>query len=131
MRAQHRDFGASLRVRLARYDVASGSSSPRCARVLRRLNQPDADITFQRIAVNQDQIAAMDLPTRPTKKSDSRSKAFVGESVELDAIPPATLRQMVHNCITEHIDTRALEIQRIAEREERRALEMFAQEGIA
>jgi hypothetical protein len=98
-----------------------------------RLRQfaPTADITFHRVAVNEDQIAALALPTRPTKKADSRSKGFVGESVELDAIPPATLRRMVNKCITGHIDSRALEIQRLAEQEERKALELFAQKGIA
>src|SRR5215472_2490733 len=55
-----------------------------------RLRQyaPDADIHFVRVAVNPEQITALNLPTRPTKKTDSRSKAFKGESVEVDAIEP-------------------------------------------
>jgi hypothetical protein len=98
-----------------------------------RLRQfaPTADITFRRVAVNEDQIAELGLPTRPTKKTDSRSKSFTGDSVELDAIPPRTLRRMVERCITGHIDPRALEIQKLAEDEERRALELFAERGIA
>src|SRR5215467_10483800 len=48
---------------------------------------PDADIVFQRIAVTPEQIADWDLPTRPTKASDTRSKGFGSAiSVELDAI---------------------------------------------
>ena len=39
-----------------------------------------AQIHFERIAVNVDQIEAWNLPTRPTKKTDSRSKAFRGAS---------------------------------------------------
>lgn len=70
---------------------------------------PDAEINFERVAVTEWQIQAMGLPTRPTKKTDSRSKGFKGESVEVDAIEPATLRKMAEESITQHIDTRALE----------------------
>jgi hypothetical protein len=48
---------------------------------------PDVEIIFERIAVTEQQIAAYNLPTRPTKITDSRAKSFVGESVEVDAIP--------------------------------------------
>jgi hypothetical protein len=37
---------------------------------------PDAEIIFVRLAVNQDQITEWDLPTRPTKTSDTRAKKF-------------------------------------------------------
>lgn len=87
---------------------------------------PHADITFERLAVNSDQIKSLNLPTRPTKKSDSRAKTFKGESVELDAIPASTLRQMVRDAIRQHVDEHALHIQELAEQDERRILEMFA-----
>jgi hypothetical protein len=58
----------------------------------------------ERVAVTEAQIVAWDLPTRPTKTSDSRSRSFAGESVELDAIPPATLRSLARECIEQHID---------------------------
>jgi hypothetical protein len=70
---------------------------------------PDADISFERIAVTPDQIRDLDLPTRPTKKSDSRHKNFSGESVEVDAIPPALLRDLVDECINQHVDQKQLE----------------------
>jgi hypothetical protein len=70
---------------------------------------PDAEIYFERVAITTKQIAAMQLPTRPTKTSDSRSKNFADESVEVDAIPPSTLRELVRSCITRHIDVDALE----------------------
>lgn len=74
--------------------------------VERRLREfaPDAEIHFQRIAVTLEQIEAWNLPTRPTKKTDSRSKNFEGESVEVDAIRPTELRQLVRDTITQHID---------------------------
>ena len=64
---------------------------------------PEAEIYFERVAVTRQQIADWQLPTRPTKTTDSRSKNFEGESVEVDAIPPATLRELVSDCIMRHI----------------------------
>jgi hypothetical protein len=49
---------------------------------------PEAEIHFERLAVNPGQIAAWRLPTRPSKTTDSRSKNFGSTSVELDAIEP-------------------------------------------
>jgi hypothetical protein len=46
--------------------------------------------------------------------------------VEVDAIPPKTLRRMVYSCITQHIDVRALEVTQLAEAEEQKALELLA-----
>ncbi|MCI0442267.1 hypothetical protein L0152_03490, partial [bacterium] len=72
---------------LADYDP-SGIDIPK--NVERRLREfaPDSEIHFERIAVNPDQIQELNLQTRPTKKSDSRARNFVGESVEVDAIAP-------------------------------------------
>lgn len=64
---------------------------------------PDTDIYFEVIAVTADQISEFDLPTRPTKLTDSRSNSFIGESVELDAIPPNKLREIVRKHIGKHI----------------------------
>jgi hypothetical protein len=87
---------------------------------------PRAEITFERVAVTADQIIEMDLPTRPTKTSDSRSKNFEGESVEVDAIPPKTLKRLCQDSIEWHIDTDALEAMRTVEAAERKTLQTFA-----
>jgi hypothetical protein len=79
-------------------------------------------LTFTRLAVTAKQIAAWDLPRRPTKRSDSRSEKFVGDSVEVDAIPAGQLRQVVEDAITRHIDPHALEVTRLAETSERELL---------
>jgi hypothetical protein len=65
-------------------------------------------ITFERLAVTEQQISDWHLPTRPTKAS-SHSNGFVGESVELDAIPARLLRQVVRGAIERHVDQFALE----------------------
>jgi hypothetical protein len=85
---------------------------------------PEADITFERVAVTPEQIAERALPTRPTKRTgNSHARGFEGDSVELDAIPPARLRLLVRECIERHIDGRILSITKLAERNER---ELFA-----
>ena len=78
------------------------------------------------MAVTPDQISSMNLLTRPTKKSDSRAKGFEGESVEVDAIHPDTLRSLVRTCITQHIDHQALKVMREAEKSERTVLDLLA-----
>ncbi len=86
---------------------------------------PDADITFERIAVTPEQIEQWQLPTRPTKTSDSRAKNFEGSSVDLDAIPPADLKQLVREHIEKHIDRGALQGELDTERVERETLDII------
>ncbi len=88
---------------------------------------PDIEITFERIAVTIAQIEELNLPTRPTKSSDSRSSNFSGESVEVDAIPTSVLVPIVENAILRHIDTDALDVTRMVEAYEREGLTAMAQ----
>lgn len=80
---------------------------------------PEADLTFERVAVTEAQIVAMDLPTRPTKKTDTRARGFVGESVEVDAIPAPVLRDLVNDAIERHVDQHRLRVTRQFESSER------------
>jgi hypothetical protein len=106
----------------------SGTDIDRFVEQELRRYAPDSDIAFSREAVLPWQITQMELPTRPTKKTDSRSKNFKGDSVELDAIRPDLLRQMCRDCIERHIDTEQLERTRRVEEAERETLAMFAGE---
>jgi hypothetical protein len=74
---------------------------------------------FQRLAVTELQIYELGLPTRLTKRSDSRAHGFDGGSVEVDAIPPTELRRIVEEAITQHIDPEALRLTQVAEQSER------------
>jgi hypothetical protein len=87
----------------------------------------DAEIHFERVAVTEEQITALQLPTRPTKKTDSRCKSFHGASVEVDAIPPGFLRAIARNCIQAHIDKRRLKQIQLVEELERATLERILQ----
>jgi hypothetical protein len=81
---------------------------------------PDADIYFERIAVTPKQIAEWSLPSRPTKASDTRAARFDSDfSVELDAIEPDRLREIVQAAIEQHLPPDQFEVLKAAEESER------------
>lgn len=86
-------------------------------------------VNVEHLAVNRSQIDALGLPTRPAKSSDPRARRFREEhgtdAVELDAIPPQTLRVMVGDAIESHMSRDFLERMKDTEQEERRILEVF------
>jgi hypothetical protein len=82
----------------------------------------DAEIHFERIAVTREQIRKWRQPMRPTKKSDTRAKGFGDISVELDAIPPNKLRELVTDAIDRQLPAKQLNILKIAEAEERKLI---------
>ncbi len=72
--------------------------------------------------MTQDQIEAWSLPTRPTKRTDTRAKGFQGESVEVDAIEPGQLRALVRDAIDQHVEPHILAETRRIEAAERETL---------
>jgi hypothetical protein len=87
---------------------------------------PDADVTFERLAVTDWHIKAFDLPTRPTKREgNTHAKNFHGESVEVDALPVNVLQDIVRAAIEQHIDQRQLAITKEAEASERDILHVL------
>jgi hypothetical protein len=115
---------------LGDYDPSGVNAGEKIEQTLREL-APSAEIHFERIAVTPYQIDRWNLPTRPTKQSDTRSKGFGDISVELDAIAPDTLRGLVRVCIEEHLPPDQLRILKIAEESERDMLRVFVQRTIA
>ena len=97
----------------------SGIDIPRKVEAGIRELAPDAEVHFERVAVTEAQIIEWDLPTRPTKRTDSRSKNFEGESVEADAIPTWQLKALTESCINRHIDSYAFDKLQTIEAEER------------
>ena len=87
---------------------------------------PDAELQVERIAVTPEQIAEHGLPTRPGKTKDPQAQRFAQEygegCVELDAMPPATLRALVKDAIERHMDPDRLRVMRLAEEQEREVL---------
>ncbi len=106
---------------LGDFDPSGVNAGEKIEETLREL-APDAEIHFERLAVTPEQIAAWDLPTRPTKTSDTRSKGFGDISVELDAIEPDDLRNLVQAALEEHLPQRQFEVLKAAEESERRII---------
>jgi hypothetical protein len=103
---------------LGDFDPSGVNAGEKIEETLREL-APDAEIHFERIAVNPDQIVTWDLPTRPTKTTDTRSKGFGAISVELDAIEPQRLRDLVQSAIERHLPPRQFKVLKAAEESER------------
>jgi hypothetical protein len=105
----------------------SGVDAARDIEAKLRRYAPGAEIHFERPAVTREQVELWNLPTRPTKQSDTRAKKFgSATSVELDAIPARQLREIVRGCIERHVDQHQLQILRTAEESERELLTKWA-----
>lgn len=86
---------------------------------------PDIDLHFERVAVTPEQVEQWSLPTRPTKRTDTRSRSWQGGSVEVDAIPPHELRRLCRERIEQHVDQHQFDLLQFVESEERKLLTMF------
>jgi hypothetical protein len=106
---------------LGDFDPSGVNAGEKIEETLREM-APAAEITFERIAVMPAQIRTWNLPTRPTKRSDSRSKGFGEISVELDAIAPDQLRGLVRAAIEQHLPREQFDILKVAEGSERKLI---------
>ena len=98
----------------------TGALIPRTIETRLREFCPEIEFTVERVSLTEQQIAFHRLPTRPTKRDGNRhAQGFEGESVELDALPPRVLKDMVREAIERHITPASLTSLRVAERSER------------
>jgi len=97
------------------YD-ASGKDAARSIRD--GLHKFGAQFHFEECAVTRDQISQYKLQTRVAKQTDSRAKQWGTIAVELDAIEPSILRQLVRQCIERHVDHSELNRLRAIEAQE-------------
>jgi hypothetical protein len=104
----------------------SGQDAARAVEKGLRQHAGGAEIHFERVAVTPPQIDDWSLPTRPTKQSDSRAKKFGPVSVELDAIDPNKLRELVEEVITRHLPPDQYRILIEAEKSERKVFQGLA-----
>jgi hypothetical protein len=86
------------------YDKAGMDISARIKRDLERYLPDGTEFSFERVAINADQIEEFNLQTRPPK--DKRG-GFT-ETVELEAMTTQQLHAICRNCIEQHVDFAAL-----------------------
>jgi hypothetical protein len=103
------------------HDPSGVAAGEDIARKVQEFAAP-VQVTFVRAAVTPQQIAEMNLPTRPTKSSN-HSANWEGESVEVDAIRPRELRRIARELVEQHVDQHALQVLRNVEAEERELFE--------
>ena len=91
----------------------------------------DVSVEFHPLALTAQQVASMNLPTRPPKANTPADRRWPHPyAAELDAIPPDFLRDLVRFSIEEHLPTYELRRLREIEAAERRTLLHFI-EGAA
>jgi hypothetical protein len=86
----------------------SGQDAMRAARAFVASQAPGC-VRFVTLGLSAIQVAAWNLPTRPTKVSDSRARKHGGVSVELDAMTPTQLVGLVSDAIDVHLPQAARE----------------------
>jgi hypothetical protein len=114
---------------LGDFDPSGVNAGEKIEQTLREM-APAAEIDFKRVAVQRWQIEAWDLPTRPTKASDTRSRTFGDISVELDAIEPDRLRSLVTAAIEKHLPQHEFEILKAAEESERKIIRQLVRGAV-
>jgi hypothetical protein len=72
-----------------------------------------------RVALTPEQVEEYDLPTAPAKPSDTRSRNWVGETTQAEALPPDLLKDIVVDAVESRFDMEKLEKVRKEEQEQR------------
>lgn len=115
---------------LALYDYdAAGHRAARAVEQGLREHAPGVPIDFELIALNAEQIQEWGLPTRPAKASDPEAHRWGSGAVELDAIPPDRLIDLVDGRIRSFVDAAAWRVQQVVEDDERSLLSRLTGEA--
>jgi len=111
---------------LGDYDE-SGLAIPKTIREKLRTNH-DCEVELIRVGINQDHIVRFNLPTRPAK-GDRRGES-IEYAVDIDAMKPADLREILKREIESFIDPWQLAKMRETEDAERETLETINLENL-
>lgn len=88
-------------------------------------------VEFEHLAVTEEQIEEWQLPTRPAKKKDPEAARWGDRAVELDAIPPDRLHELLEDAIVSRIDQHEWRLAQQYEAAERELLTTIAARGLA
>lgn len=100
------------------YDPAGVLIDLKVQQELERHLHPNVYLDFRRLAITPEQIEEMDLPSKPRNQNDKRA-AHLLETVEAEAMPARTLRQLLAREVESFLPPGALEATRAAEESER------------
>lgn len=107
------------------YDPAGVLIDVSLQRELRQHLSSDIYLSFERIGINPDQIEEYDLPTKPRKESDIRSR-HIRFSVEAESMPAKILRGILRDKVESLLPENALAVAKVAEKSEREHLLQMA-----
>ena len=119
--AQQLDDGAIILI-LTDYDAAGATIARKVEEGLRK-HSGGKEMVVERVALTAAQESEYDLPGRDPKSSDK--KAGFDQCCDLDALEPDTLRSLVDEAISNHLDTDALASFRKVEQLERESWKTF------
>jgi hypothetical protein len=93
---------------------------------LEKYGVPGGEEIVEKIALNRKQIDKYSLPSAPTKEKDVRAKKFIAmhgdEVVELDALNPDILKELVKDSILANIDASIWNNNRVEARKEQEVI---------
>lgn len=107
------------------YDPAGVLIDVAIERELRNHLPDDIVMDFERIAITEEQIEEMDLPTKPRKAGDRRAQ-HVAETVEAEAMPAHVMCELLRDAVEALLPDGALEAAKVAEQSEREGLRALA-----
>lgn len=107
------------------YDPAGVLIDQSLEREMRRHLRGDVELQFTRLGINSEQIEMYDLPEKPRKASDRRALQ-IKRTVEAEAMPAHTLRNMLRRAIEDLLPADALLVAKVAEESERDHLRRMA-----
>lgn len=96
-----------------------------------RFEKEGLSVQFERLALASEQVQKYNLPAISVKQKDPRATKFIQEhgdnAVELDALPPSVLRQIVEEGIKRHLNLEAFLLEQQKEEVERETLQKIPQ----
>ena len=107
------------------YDPAGVLIDVALEREIREHLDADVELHFQRIGITAEQIERYDLPSKPRKDTDRRSR-HIRETVEAEAMPAKILRDLLRTNIESLLPERALAIAKVEEQSARTFFEAMA-----
>lgn len=97
-----------------------------------RLEEFGCAVEVRKVALTREQVDEHQLPPNPAKTTDPRARGYIEEhgdqSWELDALPPATLNELLTNALDELVDADLFDVQKELENRDKETMASFGKE---